>query len=199
MKKLWPVTEAAVIVGMIVALVVWQRGGGPLVDEMIGWPPMDVRLIVAASGDDQAEFDTALAAGADVRARDRSGSTALACAAVRGSMTRVTRLIAKGADVNGSDNTGCTPLMQAARNDHADVVALLLRAGADPGHLDVYGRTALDEARGQNSSNAAAVLEAWGRGGRDSVRSSLPHVTPAAQRASHRSANPSPAGQRSAR
>ena len=195
MKKLWPVTEAAVIVGMLVALVVWQRGGGPLVDEMMGWPPIDERLIVATAQHDQAEFDAALAGGADVRARDRSGSTALACAAGVGSAARAARLIAAGADVNGSDNAGYTPLMRAAAHDHADVVALLLRNGADPGQLSVYGRTALDEARSHGSSNAAAVLEAWGRGGRDSVRPSLPHVTPAAApRASRRTANPSPAG-----
>lgn len=74
----------------------------------------------------------ALAAGAEVNARDRDGMTPLMHAALHGSMELTQVLLRKGAMVNVKDGFGVTALMQAAWAGHSEIVERLLEQGADP-------------------------------------------------------------------
>ena len=77
------------------------------------------------------EVDNVLAAGADVHLRDTlSGHTALAIAAIEGSVRCVEGLIAAGAEVDAADFDGMTPLMLAALVGSNATVRTLLKAGA---------------------------------------------------------------------
>ena len=66
-----------------------------------------------------------LAKGADVNAKDTSGSTPLSMAAYAGNKDVAELLLAKGADINAKDKNGNTPLQNAASNGRTDVVDLL--------------------------------------------------------------------------
>lgn len=89
-----------------------------------------------------------LACGADVRATDARGYTALfhACHdpdADCGRPDLVRLLLEAGADKEAQIGFGVRPLMYAAGNGEADVVTVLLDAGADPLARNEIDRTAL--------------------------------------------------------
>jgi len=67
-----------------------------------------------------------LAAGADLRAVDPKGRTALALAAEKGRLEIVALLIEAGADPRSQDLEGATALVTAAAHGHGDVVDLLV-------------------------------------------------------------------------
>ncbi|MFA5106679.1 MAG: ankyrin repeat domain-containing protein, partial [Candidatus Micrarchaeia archaeon] len=71
------------------------------------------KLLEAVSSGDLAGVKEALAAGADVNAKDRDGYTALMVASYWGHMDIVKLLIAAGADVNAKSETGYTALIEA--------------------------------------------------------------------------------------
>jgi ankyrin repeat protein len=85
-----------------------------------------------------------LSHGADLKARDKDGKTALFQAAAIGNMAITQLLLDHGADVNAADNDGDTVLMAAVGNDHPDIVNLLLAKGADPSPQNKAGQTALE-------------------------------------------------------
>jgi hypothetical protein len=68
---------------------------------------------------------TLLANGADPRAREPGGSSALHAAAARGARELVAMLVRKGADPDLQDDRGRTPVALARRAGHREVVALL--------------------------------------------------------------------------
>ena len=72
-----------------------------------------------------------LEAGADARARDRQGRTALHVVASHGDLEAVKLLLSDGAAVNVSDAQGMTALHLAVREGHASIAALLLDRGAN--------------------------------------------------------------------
>ncbi|MDH4162319.1 MAG: ankyrin repeat domain-containing protein [Nitrospirota bacterium] len=69
--------------------------------------------------------------GADVKARDSSGRTALFFAAERGREQVAALLLDHGAEVNATDVRGDFPLLSAACGGHTGVARLLLDRGAD--------------------------------------------------------------------
>ncbi len=88
-----------------------------------------------------------IAKGADVNARDSSGSTPLDEAAWKGQLEVASILLKHGAEANvHNPNTGVTPLHESAVKGHCEIAALLIAHGADVTARDNNGSTALDEA-----------------------------------------------------
>ena len=107
-----------------------------------------------------------LAAGTDVDAKNRSGSTPLLGAAYGGHKELVALLIDKGADVNAKDRRGWTPLLCAAVGGHKEIAELLIANGADVNAKTVsgpkQGSTPLDAANEVNHPETAALLRKHG-------------------------------------
>lgn len=94
-------------------------------------PSANRDLLVAAERGDAQALQRALAAGADVNARDARRRTALILAGELGHIAVARALLAARAEVNALDERRYDALTQAsARGDHA-MVDLLLAAGAD--------------------------------------------------------------------
>jgi uncharacterized protein len=100
-------------------------------------------LIEAAARGDAAEVKRLLAAGADVRARDASGRTAL-LAATHGNHEAAARLlIDAGADVNAQDRQLDSAFLLAGARGYLGILRMTLAAGADLKSTNRYGGTAL--------------------------------------------------------
>ena len=100
-------------------------------------------LIAAAAAGDLATVNRLLSAGADVRARDASGRTAL-LAATQGNHIEIARaLIAAGSDVNAKDSIQDSPYLLAGARGLDEILRMTLAAGADLKSVNRYGGTAL--------------------------------------------------------
>jgi hypothetical protein len=97
--------------------------------------------------------------GAEVNAKDSSGSTALVGAACSGQTNVVGLLLDNGADINANAMWDGTPLMEAAHDDKIEVVKLLLARGADISATDGEGQTALDVARKKGNVAIVQLLQ----------------------------------------
>lgn len=113
----------------------------------------DTALHVAAAAYDVGFARKLVAAGADVRARNRRGAEPLH-SAVNGApattvwdpkrqAAMVAYLVEAGADPNAAATGGVTPLHRAVRNRCSAAVRALLDAGADPHRANDSGSTAL--------------------------------------------------------
>jgi ankyrin repeat protein len=100
-----------------------------------------------------------LDAGADARAKDSDGKTALMLAARHGNLSTVQTLIDAGADLNATDDDGWTALMFV---DEAEVARVLLNAGADFTIKNKDGETALGMARKYEKTEVVKLLESRG-------------------------------------
>jgi len=85
--------------------------------------------------------------GADVNARDISGSTPLMLT-IRRNPEAIRTLVNAGADVNAQNNSGKTSLMFAAQlSSDPEVITTLLEFGADPNMIDANGAKAISYAK----------------------------------------------------
>jgi hypothetical protein len=117
----------------------------------------DTALHVAAAAYWKDFAQELVAAGADLRARNRRGAEPLHAAAVgspgsdhwnpRAQAATIAWLIDAGADPNAVDMDGVTPLHRAVRTRSAAAVAALLAGGADAGRRNDSGSTPLRLAR----------------------------------------------------
>ena len=91
---------------------------------------LDAVFLAAKTGDLQG-LQKALAAGADVNARNEYGQTPLHRAASNKNPAVAALLIDRGADINARDKEGETALHRAASNKNPAVAALLIDRGAN--------------------------------------------------------------------
>jgi hypothetical protein len=107
------------------------------------------------------EVDAAIAAGADLNARDGQGLSPLHLATQLPSTAPAEALLRAGADVNSLDRSGATPLIHAVRQWHPQnsipMIRVLLAAGADRSIVDHENKTAADHAA-QKPDVLAALL-----------------------------------------
>lgn len=103
----------------------------------------DTRLHAAAATDDVATIKTLLAQGANIEARDSSGSTALLVATHENKISAAKALIAAGADVNAKDSIHDSPYLYAGARGHLEILKMTLDHGADLKSTNRYGGTAL--------------------------------------------------------
>jgi len=130
----------------------------------------DTALHIAAAAYQTDIVRKLIAAGADVRARNRHGAEPLHSAAVgapgstwwnpSAQSAAITCLIQAGGDPNAVDKTGVTPLHRAVRTRCAEAVQTLLECGADPGRKNKSGSTptllaTVNSGRGGSGSPAA--------------------------------------------
>ena len=101
---------------------------------IFGWSSAsaEVGLIDAAKRGDEAAVSALLKSGADARAQENDGQTALHWAAYYESLPMAEQLIRAGASVNATNVYGVTPLFLACENGSSAVVERLLAAGANP-------------------------------------------------------------------
>jgi ankyrin repeat protein len=104
-----------------------------------------------------------VARGADARARNKRGATALQFAAAQ-RPELVALLLAAGADVRAADVDGTTPLHKAAHGGQRDTVKLLLDRGADVNAEEQGGLTPLLIARDRKDKEMEQLIAS--RGGR---------------------------------
>jgi ankyrin repeat protein len=100
--------------------------------------------------------------GVDVNAANRTGRTALMCAAMAGHADVVKTLLSRGANVHATLPNGNTALFEAIGRGDAEVLALLLKAGADPYQENKTGISPLDWAKKNNRSTVVKLLEEGG-------------------------------------
>ncbi|MBE6463306.1 MAG: hypothetical protein E7005_06095 [Alphaproteobacteria bacterium] len=100
---------------------------------------------VCANGEkkDIKEIKELIDMGADVKAEDDYGYTALMWASQSGHKEVVELLIKNGADVNHKDNDGDTALMGASRRGYKEVAEVLIQKGADVNAENNHSLTAL--------------------------------------------------------
>nr|WP_309696492.1 ankyrin repeat domain-containing protein [Armatimonas sp.] len=95
--------------------------------EMKGIPP----LVFAALGRNVQIVELLIRAGADVKATDPLGNTALHWACNTGNVALARLLLAKGSPVDSRDAMGMTPLMGAVGAGKPELVKLLIAKGAN--------------------------------------------------------------------
>jgi ankyrin repeat protein len=122
------------------------------------WAAPPGSLIAAAEAKDHDAAMKLIAQGADVRAKDVDGTTALHWAAHYADVELVDALIKKGAEVNVSNDYGSSPMMEAATIGSAPVLKLLLKAGADVESPNPEGQTALMAVARTGEIEAAKVI-----------------------------------------
>jgi ankyrin repeat protein len=120
--------------------------------------------------------DLLLRAGANVKAANEFGATALYAAAAHADPAMTARLLTAGADPNTPLMSGETPLMEAARRGNLATVRALLASKANPNARESNGgQTALMWAVSQRQSGA---VEALLEGGADVHAGSKTGFTP---------------------
>ena len=111
----------------------------------------------AARTGDVRGLDAALAAGADVEARDGRGWSPLMHAVNNGYILFVEALLAAGANPDIRAPDGATALFMAALHGHAEIFARLLEADADASIPGPQGKTPLDVAQLRGDSTFLAL------------------------------------------
>jgi len=113
----------------------------------------------------------ALAAGADIEARDYCQQTPLQRAAYYGRNDAIKTLLEAGADVDGRNGRQEVALHSATGWGHSDAVKILLAAGANLGLKDERGRSVIDNARSNYLRQLADYIQSVADG-------STPRPTP---------------------
>ncbi len=122
-----------------------DRGANPNARYFGGATPLAVAMRVAPGAqpltpESEPILQALVARHADVNARDESGQTLLALAAVYNRLAAVSFLLKHGVNPNAGDQQGITPLMRA---EQPPVIQALVAGGASVNAQDASGSTAL--------------------------------------------------------
>ena len=145
-----------------------KKGNAELVTLLLAFKPavpeLTQALLKAAERDDATEIARQLVElGADVKAKDEKGETALLFAASRGNLNLARLLLDRGADPNARNDYGRTVLCQASGYDaKPELVRLLLEKGANPNLADSEGETPLMLAASFNNLEILKLLVSKG-------------------------------------
>ena len=122
-----------------------EAGAGGASGGIAGNERLDARLISAAGRGEAETVERLLDEGADVRARDARGRTALVAAAYGNHLATAEALVGAGADVNVKDDTEQSAYLISTSGvgDDPRLLELMLENGADVGSLDSYDGTGL--------------------------------------------------------
>ncbi len=112
----------------------------------------------AAGQGDKKTLQAMLDEGADIKAKDKSGMTALMRAADTGRIDTLGVLLDNGADIDAYDKDDWTALMYAAKGGHKNIVRLLLSKGADVNARSKRGFTAFTFASREDHKGIAILL-----------------------------------------
>jgi len=140
----------------LAAVVLWVLG--PALVAGAAWAAPEGTLLHAAETKDHAAAVKLLEQGADAKAKDVDGTTALHWAAHYGDADLVDRLLRAGADVSAANDYGSTPMMEAATLGNATILKSLLKAGADVESPNREGQTALMAVARTGNLEAAQLL-----------------------------------------
>ena len=102
-------------------------------------------------------LEAALAAGADVNARDDKGWTALMYVVDKGYVLLVKPLLEAKADPDVRAPDGATALFMAAAHGHSEIIQPLMKAGADPAIKGPKGKTATEIAQARYGDPMTAI------------------------------------------
>ena len=102
-------------------------------------------------------LEAALAAGADVNARDNKGWTALMYVVDKGYVLLVEPVLTAKADPDVRAPDGATALFMAAAHGHSEIIPLLMKAGADPMIKGPKGKTATEIAQARYGDPVTAL------------------------------------------
>ena len=108
--------------------------------------------------DDESHVKPLLKAGADVNAKDRFGSSALALTTDYDNANSARQLLAHGADIESRENEGVTPLIRAIRWNSHSVLRLLLEWHADHTATTSSGDTILHVAAKNADTETIRIL-----------------------------------------
>ena len=114
----------------------------------------------ASSKGKVARVQRLLAAGVEVDAVYKDGSTPLFAASENGESAVVKLLLEAGAVVDAAHQDGRTTLWVASQNGHSEVVKLLLEAGADQS-VTAQGETPRSIAQKNGHQNIVRILDEW--------------------------------------
>ena len=124
--------------------VCWLAAGLMAAAAASAWAqPPRVPLIEAVKAGDAGAVEALIEVGADVRATEPDGTTALHWAAHNDDLRLVAALLQAGAEADAVTRYGIAPISLAATNGSADMLERLLEAGADPNRASGEGETPL--------------------------------------------------------
>lgn len=135
---------------------------------LCAWPALAAQrgdltpLLEAARSGNRAAALALVREGADVRAAEADGTTALHWAASFADAELARALLAAGADASAANRYGMTPLQAAAVNADAQLLEALIAAGANPNAVLPEGETVLMTAARTGSPEALNMLLAHG-------------------------------------
>lgn len=118
----------------------------------------DAALIRAVNLADKADYDAALAKGANVNAQSPEGMTPLMMAVIADKPLLIRDLLKRGADVNCGDKKGNTPLHIAVGKRYTDSLRVLLEYPVLTDPHGSYGRTPLMDAARLGHPEAVELL-----------------------------------------
>ena len=104
-------------------------------------------------------LEAALAAGAEVNARDDKGWTALMYVVDKGYVLLVEPVLTAQADPDVRAPDGATALFMAVAHGHLEIIPLLMRAGADPTIKGPKGKTATEIAQARYGDLETAIKD----------------------------------------